>query len=134
MRFALLMLPHAYTQPGAPPLPDPEAVQQMMIFNNELADSGALISLEGFFPPDTATRVTFSEGTSTLSRGPFGDPHPIGGYWFIDVASQDEAVAWAQRVPATDGDVIEVRLVPELSEFPDDVQRLASDLEAKLER
>ena len=49
----------------------------------------------------------------------------IGGYWLIQVKSKDEAVAWASRCPAQDGDVIEVRQVQELSDFPPDVQKAA---------
>lgn len=41
-----------------------------------------------------------------------------GGYWMIQVRSKDEAVAWASRCPALDGDVIEVRQVQEMEDFP----------------
>ncbi len=47
----------------------------------------------------------------------------LGGYWMINVKSRDEAIAWAKKVPAQDGDVIEVRQVFEMEEFPEDVQR-----------
>ena len=132
MRFVMLMRPSAFTKPGAPSLPDPEAIQQMMIFNNELADSGALISLDGFYPPETGRRVTFSNGSARVSEAPFDDPHPIGGFWMIDVASQDEAVAWAQRVPSADGDIIEIRQVPDMTDFPEPVQQSAASVAAKL--
>ncbi len=44
----------------------------------------------------------------------------------IQARSQEEAVEWASRCPAWDGDVIEVRRVMELSDFPEDVQAAAA--------
>jgi len=42
--------------------------------------------------------------------GPFIEAKEvIGSYWIIDVRSKEEAVGWAKRVPAEDGDIIEVR-------------------------
>jgi hypothetical protein len=49
----------------------------------------------------------------------------LGGYWMIDVRSREEAIEWARRCPAGDNDVIEVRRVQELSDFPEDVQKAA---------
>lgn len=43
----------------------------------------------------------------------------------IRVSSKAEAVAWAARCPAQAGDVIEVRRVQEMSDFPGDVQQAA---------
>ena len=43
----------------------------------------------------------------------------------IQVKSKEEAVEWAKRCPANDGDIIEVRQVHEMSEFPPDVQKAA---------
>jgi len=49
----------------------------------------------------------------------------IGGYWLIQAKSKEEAVEWATRCPAADGDVIEVRQVYEMSDFPPEVQAAA---------
>jgi hypothetical protein len=43
----------------------------------------------------------------------------------IQVKSRDEAVEWAKRAPMLDSDIIEVRQVQELSDFPPDVQKAA---------
>ncbi|TGW07550.1 YciI family protein, partial [Mesorhizobium sp. M2D.F.Ca.ET.145.01.1.1] len=51
-----------------------------------------------------------------------------GGYWVIDVRSRDEAIEWARRCPAGENDVIEIRQVFEMSEFPEDVQKVADRL------
>jgi hypothetical protein len=41
------------------------------------------------------------------------------------VRSRDEAIEWARRCPASENDVIEIRRVQEMSEFPEDVQKAA---------
>jgi hypothetical protein len=41
----------------------------------------------------------------------------------ISVNSREEAIAWAKKVPAQDGDVVEVRQVFEMEEFPEDVRK-----------
>jgi hypothetical protein len=54
----------------------------------------------------------------------------------IDVKSKEDAVSWAKRCPAADGDVIEVRQIFEMSEFPPDVQKAADNptVRAQLEK
>ncbi len=49
----------------------------------------------------------------------------LGGYWMIQVKSREEAIEWATRCPAGDNEVIEVRQVQELADFPPDVQAVA---------
>ena len=51
----------------------------------------------------------------------------VGGYWLIQTKSKEEAVEWARRVPAAEGDVIEIRQVFEMSDFPAEVQQAADN-------
>jgi hypothetical protein len=46
----------------------------------------------------------------------------------IEVKSKEEALEWASRCPASNNEVIEVRQVQELSDFPPDVQKAAANL------
>ena len=48
----------------------------------------------------------------------------IGGYWLIQVKSKAEAIEWARRIPAQDGDVVEIRQVQEMSDFTPEIQDL----------
>jgi hypothetical protein len=52
------------------------------------------------------------------------------------VKSKEEAIEWAKRVPAQSGDVIEVRQVFEMSDFPPEVQKAADSatVKAQLEK
>ena len=70
-----------------------------------------------------------------MTDGPFTESKEVlGGYWVINVRSKEEAVAWARRVPAADGDVVEVRQIFEMEDFPQDVQKAAENpvVEAQL--
>jgi hypothetical protein len=40
-----------------------------------------------------------------------------GGYWLVEAESKEELVKWAERRPAEEGDVIEIRQVFDLAEF-----------------
>jgi hypothetical protein len=125
MRFAMLMIPNVTSENWTP---SPEAVAAMSRYNKELADAGVLLSLDGFHPTSTGARISFAGGqTPAIADGPFDTPRQtVGGYWLIDVASKQEAVQWASRCPAADGDVIEVRQVFEMEDFPPEVQAAAS--------
>jgi hypothetical protein len=135
MRFMMIMIPRVY-QPDAPPgeraeegfAPPAEAVAKMMKFNEALAKAGALIALDGLHPSSKGARVTFAAGKPKTTDGPFTEANGvIGGYWMIQAKSKEEAVEWAKRCPAADGDVIEIRQVFEMSDFPPEVQKAAKN-------
>jgi hypothetical protein len=122
MRFMMLMIPRVY-QPGAAAdetgIPSAELIAAMMKYNEELTKAGVLLGLDGLHPLSKGARVSFSRGTPKVIDGPFTETKEvIGGYWLINVPSKDEAVSWARRCPAQNGDVIEVRQVQQLSDFP----------------
>jgi hypothetical protein len=126
MRFMLLVVPKAYEHAGADFVPPADLVAKMTRFNDSLRKAGILLGLDGLHPPAKASRVTFGGGKPRVTDGPFAESKElIGGYWMIQVKSKEEALEWAKRAPMLDGDVIEVRQVQELSEFPPDVQRAA---------
>ena len=127
MRFMMLMIPKGYeTAPGA--MPDAKAVEAMMMkYNKSLQEAGVLLSLEGLHPPSMGARVTFSRGKPRVTNGPFaGVKETLGGFWMIEVNSREEAIEWAKRCPASDNEVIEIRQVQELTDFPADVQAAAA--------
>jgi hypothetical protein len=72
-------------------------------------------------------RVSFAGGKPKVSDGPFAEAKEVvGGYWIIQVRSKEEAIAWASRCPAGPNEVIEVRQVQEMSDFPADVREAAA--------
>jgi hypothetical protein len=135
MRFMMLMIPKGYesAEPGVKL--DPARVAEMMKYNEALQKAGALLALDGLHPPSMGARVSFAGGTPLVTDGPFAEAKEVlGGYWMIDVASKEEAIAWASRCPASDNEVIEIRQVQEMSDFPAEVQEAAKSLPSMQEQ
>jgi hypothetical protein len=127
MRFMMLMIPKGYEAAAPGAVPSAEAVTAMMKYNEALKAAGVLITLDGLHPPSAGARVSFAAGKPMVIDGPFIEAKEvIGGYWMIDVKSKDEAIAWASRCPASSNEVIEIRQVHEMSDFPADVREAAA--------
>jgi hypothetical protein len=127
MRFMMLMIPKGYEAAAPGTVPSAEAVGRMMKYNEALKEAGVLITLDGLHPPSAGARVSFAGGKPMVTDGPFIEAKEVlGGYWMIDVKSKDEAIAWASRCPASNNEVIEIRQVHEMSDFPADVQQAAA--------
>lgn len=127
MRFMLLMIPKGYETAAPGATPTAEAVEAMMEYNRSLQDAGVLIGLDGLHPPAAGARVSFAGGKAKVTDGPFAEVKEVlGGYWMINVASRAEAIEWAMRCPGSDNEVIEVRQVQEMEDFPEDVRQAAA--------
>jgi hypothetical protein len=139
MRFMMLMIPRVYQgkegqKAGADFTPSAEDVDRMTKYNEQLANARALVSLDGLHPPATAARVSFKGGIATVTHGPSaGSNEVLGGYWMIRAKSREEAIDWAKRVPAQDGDTIEIRQVFEVEEFGEEARKAADNATVKAE-
>ncbi|MFI5411672.1 YciI family protein [Kaistia sp. UC242_56] len=130
MRFMMLMIPKGYETATPGTMPEADAVAQMMKYNQALQDAGILLSCNGLHPPSMGARVNFQGGKPRVSDGPFAEAKEVlGGYWMINVKSRAEAIEWASRCPAGDNEIIEVRQVQEMEDFPADVQQAAAGFE-----
>lgn len=83
---------------------------EMMRYAAELQAEGVYVSSESLRPDEHAVRLSTSKGTPQLRDGPFTEAREmIGGFFMLDVASREEAVALASRCPATRWATVEVR-------------------------
>jgi hypothetical protein len=122
MRFMMLMYPGPKAEAGV--MPDDKLIAAMMKYNKELADAGVLLGLDGLQPTAKGARVRFAGGKASVAEGPFPDAREVlGGYWMIQVNSKAEAISWASRCPALDGEMIEIRQVFEAADFGPEVAR-----------
>ena len=129
MRFMMLMIPLGYETAPPDVQLDPERVRAMMKFNQELKDAGVLLALDGLHPPSMGARVSFKTGKPLVTDGPFAEVKEVlGGYWMINVASREEAIAWAKKCPGSENEIIEIRQVHEMSDFSPEVQEAAAGL------
>ena len=127
MRFMMLMIPKGYESAAPGTMPEAKAVEAMMKYNEELQKAGVLLALDGLHPPSMGARVSFAGGKPKVTDGPFIETKEVlGGYWMIEVASKAEAIEWAKRCPGSENEVIEIRQVQEMEDFPEDVQAAAA--------
>ncbi|RGA02910.1 transcription initiation protein [Microbispora triticiradicis] len=88
-------------------------------FIEETVKAGVLLAAEGLDDPAQGVVVDFSGETPVVTDGPYGETKELfGGFFLLDVASKEEAVEWAKRVPAAPGSKIEIRRVPGSDEVP----------------
>ncbi len=80
-------------------------------FNEALAKAGAGMSAgERLQPASAATTVRSTEANTDVLDGPYADTkEQLAGYFMIDVADLDEAIAWARRCPSSRYGSIEIR-------------------------
>jgi hypothetical protein len=130
MRFMMLMIPKGYETAKPGTMPEAKAVEAMMKYNESLQKAGVLLALDGLHPPSMGARVSFEGGKPRVTDGPFAEAKEVvGGYWMIQVKSRDEAIEWAKRCPGSANEVIEIRQVMEMSDFPEDVKKAATGFE-----
>ena len=86
------------------PPPTPELMAEMGAFMAEAAQSGALVQTGGFGPSVLGAKVGLSNGTYTVTDGPFSEAKElIGGWALVEAASKEEAIDWAKRFLAVVG-------------------------------
>src|SRR6478736_38986 len=135
MRFMMLVIPKGYEKAAPDTMPDADQVAEMLKYNESLAKAGVLLSLDGLLPPSAGVRVSYAGGKPKVTDGPFAEAKEcVGGYWLIQVKSKEEAIEWAKRAPMSDNEIIEVRQVQEMDDFPADVRAAAAGLDEMLGR
>ena len=135
MRFMLLLQYDEAAMMAGPP-PDPAIFEAMGRFNTAMVDAGVLLAGEGLRPSSEGVLLRFDGEPGedpTVSDGPFTEAKElVGGFWILDVASREEAVAWARRAPLGGGSTLQVRRVSEASDFEDVASAEVLDAEERL--
>jgi hypothetical protein len=87
-----------------------QAFQDVDAFNQRMMAEGKWVFGGGLEMPDTATTVRLKDGDTVLTDGPFSETKEfLGGFWVLELADLDEALALAREAAvACKGDV-EVR-------------------------
>ena len=134
MRFMILRKADAKTEAGI--LPKADLLEAMGQYIQDMAAADILLSGEGLQASSKGARVRFVAGTPTVTNGPFAAPETLlGGYFVIQVASLDDAIAWVKRWPTLDGDGavdIEIRQLFEADDFGSELSPELREAEAYL--
>jgi hypothetical protein len=103
---------------------DAATFDAQMRFNEDMTRSGVLIASEGLDPTAKPIAVGVRRGKRAPLDGPFAETKElVAGFYVIEVASQDEAVAWALRCPIAHGhEVLEIRQLTAIESLPRDLQ------------
>jgi len=99
----------------------PEAMGRLLEGYGRLGEAfeaaGCLEAGQRLRPTRDATCVRVRDGRTTTTDGPFAETkEAIGGYYLIDVANLDEAIAWAAKIPSATYGTIEIRPIWEMDE------------------
>lgn len=95
-----------------------ETMERWRAFDAEASESGALIACEPLENSSAATTIQLREdGERIVCDGPFAETkEQLGGFCLLECENDDEALAWAHKVPMRSGS-IEIRPVMDLSPF-----------------
>ena len=87
-----------------------QAYEKVNAFNAGLQASGAWVFAGGLLPADMATVVRAEGDDTVITDGPFAESKEhIGGFWIIQVADLDAALALAAKATRACGEPVEVR-------------------------
>jgi hypothetical protein len=129
MRFMMMVIRKGYESAAPDAVPGAPAAATMMQYNRALQKAGVVLALDGLFPSSTGARISYSDSKATVTDGPAVEGKEVfAGYWIIQVRSREEAIEWAKRAPMSDNEVIEVRQIHELTDFPEGAQIVAEGL------
>ena len=108
MKYMLLI----YGDPNAPG--EDGVFEEYMKFTQDIVNSGEMVAGDPLQGIETATTVRVRDGKRTTTDGPFAETKEVlGGYYIVDLADLDAALAWAAKVPNAPYGSVEVRPVVE---------------------
>ncbi len=82
-------------------------------------ERGALKAGEALHPSTTATTVRVRDGQTVATDGPFAETKEVlGGFYLVEAADLDEAIAYAAMIPGAVHGSVEVRPVFDFSAVP----------------
>jgi hypothetical protein len=119
MKFMLLCYDDeaAWEKAGQAALQD--AMQEAVELCHEIHAKGQYILASPLHPVAMATSVRVRNGRRLVTDGPFAETREVlGGFYLIDVANRDEAIATAARHSGARVGTVEVRPVMELEGLP----------------
>ena len=112
MRYMLMIVEPTEQRASRTPAEGHEAYARMGAFAEELRAEGRLLAVESLASTARATRVQVRSGQAKWVDGPFAEAKEmIGGFYLVDCANAEEALALAARCPAAQWATVEVRAV-----------------------
>ncbi len=107
----LLLINEPRGQRAARTQAEGEALYARMVeFAEDLDARGVLLDVQSLVSDTDAARVEVREGRTSVVDGPFSEAKEmIGGFFLVDCATREEALAIARTCPAAQWASVEVR-------------------------
>jgi hypothetical protein len=119
MKYMLLCYHDAHTWGRAGKHAHREAMQEAVRLTHELDAKGQYVMASPLEPVSAATSVRVRDGRPLVTDGPFAETREVlGGFYLVDVADLDEAIAVAAQTPGARVGTIEIRPLIELEGLP----------------
>ena len=112
MKYLLTLYMDETRRANATPEELVEGMKRWDAYTTEAKDAGAFLGGEGLAPTATATTLELRpDGDTLVTDGPYAETkEQLGGFYLLECADLDEAIAWARKIPMPGGKV-EVRPV-----------------------
>jgi hypothetical protein len=90
------------------------AYEAYFAFSREAREAGVILDGDELDSTSSATTVRIRDGQTLVTDGPYAEvKEGLGGYYLLEVASMDEALDWAAKIPGASHGAVEVRPVHE---------------------
>jgi hypothetical protein len=110
MKYALLIYTNETADAQASDEEKAATYQGYDAFGKEARDQ--IVAGEALVPTSSATTVRVRDGQTLVTDGPFAETkEQLGGYYIVDCANLDEAIALAAKIPGAKVGSLEVRPV-----------------------
>lgn len=116
MRFMVIVKADKNSEAGE--MPSEQMLTDMGKFNEDLANAGVVLAMEGLQPSSKGVRVKFGgKGQTSVIDGPFAETKElVAGFWLWKCKSKEEAIEWLKKAPFEHTEV-EIRQVFEAEDF-----------------
>lgn len=110
MQYLCLIYEAESNMPNRPPEEQEAIMGEYFAFTNAMQEQGKLVAGDALMPTETATTIRIRDGNTVTTDGPFAETkEQLGGYYLLDCADLDEAIALASKIPSARWGSIEVR-------------------------
>lgn len=101
-----------YQPVGEPPPPEVlgPIMEKLGAINEGMKSAGEFVFTDGLQDPSTATVVSWKDGETLMTDGPFIESKEhLGGFWIVQCDDLDGALGWADKIIGVTNLPLEVR-------------------------
>jgi hypothetical protein len=116
MRYAMLIYADESRAPAEGSAEWQTSMADYGAFTQAVQERNMMRGGEALLPSSTATTVRVRGGERLITDGPFAETkEQLGGFYLLDCADLDEAIAYAARIPGAQAGSIEIRPIMEFN-------------------